>query len=330
MFSYTVLNYKFYTDLAYKQQVGEIQVPVTRGTLYSAPNSTMENGTVFSTSVDLNDLAIDPQIEWSKQRLAVFLTDVLYKEMCYLTSYNDCYDDMLRFLRVLEIPDFDASEEAIKEKILERVQTKISKNKVDSVRLRESLTAEQQAEVLSWNILWVYPNDSWLYVNPEEILQKDYFAQQYMNMFWGNKEDIIHAIRQRDLRYIPIYQKLSLLGSDELQQYIDEEKIALKQGVLEKEESIGGFIILSPHPQRIYPERSIGSQIVGFLDNSWVWHYGIEWYFQELLKWNPGEQVGKKDIRWRTIDTSWFWDDDKWAEEWADIHTSIDRNIQKR
>lgn len=73
--------------------------------------------------------------------------------MCYLTSYNDCYDDMLRFLRVLEIPDFDASEGAIKEKILERVQTKISKNKVDSVRLRESLTAEQQAEVLSWNIL---------------------------------------------------------------------------------------------------------------------------------------------------------------------------------
>lgn len=63
MFSYTVFNYKFYTELAYKQQVGEIQVPVTRGTLYSAPNSTMENGTVFSTSVDLNDLAIDPQIE---------------------------------------------------------------------------------------------------------------------------------------------------------------------------------------------------------------------------------------------------------------------------
>jgi len=62
-FSYTVLNYNFYTDLAYKQQVGEVKVPVTRGTIYSAPNLSIQDGTVFSTSVDLNDLAIDPQIE---------------------------------------------------------------------------------------------------------------------------------------------------------------------------------------------------------------------------------------------------------------------------
>jgi cell division protein FtsI/penicillin-binding protein 2 len=58
-FSYTVLHYDFYNELAYKQQVGKVEIPVTRGTIYSAT----ENGTVFSTSVDLNDLAIDPKIE---------------------------------------------------------------------------------------------------------------------------------------------------------------------------------------------------------------------------------------------------------------------------
>jgi cell division protein FtsI/penicillin-binding protein 2 len=65
-FVYTVLNYNFYTELAYNQQVGEVEIPVTRGTLYSSPNSSMQNGTVFSTSVDLNDIAIDPQIEGDK------------------------------------------------------------------------------------------------------------------------------------------------------------------------------------------------------------------------------------------------------------------------
>jgi hypothetical protein len=48
----------------------------------------------------------------------------------------------------------------------------------------------------------------------------------------------LYSIRQRDLRYIPIFQKLSLIGSDEILQYIEEESQALRQGVLEKEESI--------------------------------------------------------------------------------------------
>jgi cell division protein FtsI/penicillin-binding protein 2 len=58
VFSHTVVHHKFYKDLAFKQQVGKVSVPVTRGTIYSATNS----GTVFSTSVSLYDIAIDPQM----------------------------------------------------------------------------------------------------------------------------------------------------------------------------------------------------------------------------------------------------------------------------
>lgn len=329
-FSYTVLNYKFYSELANKQQTWEIQVPVTRGTIYSAPNVTMENGTVFSTSVDLNDLAIDPQIEGDKGKLALFLTDILYKEMCHLNSYTDCYDDMLRFMRVLEIEDFDNTQSYVKEKILARVSEKISKNKVTSSRLRENLSPEEIALVLSWNIVWVYPNESGLYVNPEEITQREIFADLYVASFGGNTENVLYNIRQRDLRYIPIFQKLSLTSSDEVANYIEEENKALRQWILEKEESIGGFIILSPHPQRIYPERSVGSQIIGFLDNAGKGHYGLEGYFNDLLKGNPGERVGKKDIRGRSIDPVSYGDEDKWAEEGVNIETTIDRNIQKK
>jgi cell division protein FtsI/penicillin-binding protein 2 len=35
-FAYTVLEYEFYDGLAYKQQVGEVEIPVTRGTIFSA------------------------------------------------------------------------------------------------------------------------------------------------------------------------------------------------------------------------------------------------------------------------------------------------------
>lgn len=329
-FSYTVLNYKFYEELAYNQQVWEIQLPVTRWSVYSAANASMKQGTVFSTSVDLNDLAVDPQIGGDKSKLAVFLTDILYKEMCYLSSYSDCYDDMLRFMKVLEIPEFEQSEEYVKAMILERLQTRLAKTKVDSVRIKDFLTPEQESLVLSWNITWVYPNETGLYVNPQEIIQKDLFAQYYVNTFWGNQQDIIHAVRQRDLRYIPIFQKLSLLWSDEIEKHISEERQALKQWVLSKEESIGWFIILTPRPQRIYPERNVSSQIIGFIDNAGKWHYGLEWYFNDILKWNPWEQVARKDTQWRIIDAASLQGDDKWSIEWVDIYTTIDRNIQKK
>ena len=68
-FSYTVLNHSFYRELADRQQIGEVELPVTRGTIYSQANASLSNGSVFSTSVDLNDIAIDPQIEGNKQKL---------------------------------------------------------------------------------------------------------------------------------------------------------------------------------------------------------------------------------------------------------------------
>ena len=32
-------------------------------------------------------------------------------------------------------------------------------------------------------------------------------------------------------------------------------------------ESIYHFLILEPHPTRFYPEKHMGSQIIGFVDN---------------------------------------------------------------
>jgi hypothetical protein len=187
---------------------------------------------------------------------------MLYKEMCYLRDNDDCYNDMLRFLRVLEIPDFVYSQEYIQGLLLDKLIEKISKNKVTSVRMRENLSAQDEAALLALGIAGVYPSPNGLYVNPEELEQVSLFSEKYVELFGGNAQDVEYAARKRDLRYIPIYQKLSLISSDEVEQYIDDERQALKQGVIQKEGSIGGFIILTPHAQRIYPERSIGSQII--------------------------------------------------------------------
>lgn len=325
-FSYTVSNHDFYSGLALNQQLGEVKVPVTRGTVFTAKWENMSNGTVLSTSVDLNDLAIDPQIEGDKEKLKSFLTDILYKEMCYLKDNSDCYDDMLRFLRVLEIKDFRADKAYVKWMIADRLDIKLESNRVTSVKLLWDVSPSQEQEIFTWNMSGVYPSENWLYVNPEELSEKELFATKFIDLFWGDYNDILYAVRGRDLRYIPIYNKLSLLGSDEIEQYIKDERLI----TTDKSDTIGGFIILTPHAQRIYPERNIASQIIGFTDNSGTGRYGIEWYFDDLLRGNEWEHVRKKDVLWRPVWDISFSEEDIWVLEWADIHTTIDRNVQKK
>lgn len=329
-FSYTVINHDFYDDLAYNQQVWEIEIPVTRGSIYSFPSIQWKDPTVFSTSVDLNDIAIDPQIEGDKVKLQEFLTEILYKEMCYINSSRECYNKLLRFLRVLEIPEYVYTEEFIKDIISQNVEQRILKNKITSVKLRETVSPEDELIINSWNLTGVYPSLNWLYVNPEELVNIDVFASRYVSLYWGDIEDIMYASRKRDLRYVPIYQKLSIAWSDEIEQYMSDENQALAQWIIDEQESIGWFIILNPHAQRIYPENSVWSQILWFLDNSWVWRYGLEWYFDEQLRWNPWELTIKKDTKWRNIDPVSFWDDNISALEWVDIKTTIDRNVQRK
>ncbi|NDK09522.1 penicillin-binding protein 2 [Candidatus Gracilibacteria bacterium] len=328
-FSYTVINYGFYNSLAYNQQVGEVEIPVTRGTLYSAATTTLENGSVFGTSVDLNDLAIDPQIKGDKGKLGIFLTNLVYKEICYLKESEECYNDMLRFLKVLEINDFNQEEEYLKGLISKEIVERISKTKVTAVRLKDSLSPDEESQTIKWGIKGVYPGPNGLYVNPEELVQVEAFVEKYIDLFGGAEKDVLTSIRKRDLRYIPIYRKLSLLASDELSQYISDENQALSQGVIEDEDSIGGFMILNPHAQRIYPERDVASQLIGFIDSEGRGHYGIEGYFDDILKGSPGEKVSKKDTQGRTIDPISLDEDELGALEGANVYTTIDRNIQK-
>lgn len=41
---------------------------------------------------------------------------------------------------------------------------------------------------------------------------------------------MLYQVRQRDLRYIAMYQKLSILASDKITQFIADENQAISQG----------------------------------------------------------------------------------------------------
>jgi len=325
MFTYTVVDYKFYKTLADKQQIWEVIVPVTRWTIYSSGD--ME--TVLWTSLNLNDVAIDPQMKWDKDKLAYFLQDIIYKQICYLKSRIVCKDNLLKYLKVLDIEWYQPTEEFIKKMLLERIQKKLLETKVTSVLLDQELNNEQISRIVQLWLTWIYPTWNYIYVNPEEISSNVLVAGKLSTIMNFSKEELEYLIRKRELRYIPVINKLSINVSEYLKKYLDDEKEATRKWILDIDKSIYKFFILTPKPNRLYPESDVASQIIWFVDNAWEWHYWIEWQFNNILRWNNWKIVSRKDIKWRIIDPISL-DKNDLTWEWANIVLTIDRNIQKK
>jgi len=326
VFSYTVFSYDFYKNLADKQQISTDKVPVTRWAIYSDS----QQRTVVATSVNLDNLAIDPQVGWDKQKLWEFLTDIVYEQFCKNKRNQDCYNAMLKFLRVLEIPDFSFDREYVRWLISKKVVEKISKQKVTSVLLPFELDQEKLSRVESLSLAGIYVGDTNVYANPEEITDIDYTVSRIQEVVSYDSDDLKYLLRSRDLRYVPIINRISISNSERIKLYIQEEFQAIKKWLLDTDNSIYRFIILEPNPSRFYPENEVWSQIIWFVDNDGNGQYGIEWYFHDILKWEASEVISRKDIKWRVINPIDFNESQEVSLKWANIKTTIDRSIQKK
>ncbi len=323
-FSYTVTNKDFYSSLANKQQLWEVETPVNRGNIYFSDGKSL-----MATSVSLNDLSVDPSMPGNKKKLGIFLTNIVYKELCTKKSEQECYDSLRRYLKVLSIEDFQFDEDFIKDLITKNIEAKVSKENITSVLLKEETTEEEQDQIERLTFSWIYINQWWsLYVNPEEISDPDSVAQALSSILWWDVETMKKSIRKRKVRYLPIIKKLSILWYEDVKEYIEEERKGIKLWTVKQEDQIYKFLILEPHADRFYPEKKLWSQIAWFLDNKLNGHYWVEWYYDSLLKWSSGKTIMIRDSRGRPIDPFSISLEDS-VSWWAEIQTTIDRNIQK-
>jgi len=83
-------------------------------------------------------------------------------------------------------------------------------------------------------------------------------------------------------------------------------------------------ILVAPENVRFYPEGNLASHILGFVDAEREGRYGLEGYFNEILKGFKGELSSEKDARGRPINVEKMTK----AQQGATIITTLDRDIQ--
>jgi len=216
----------------------------------------------------------------------------------------------------------------IKNLISIEIQNKLSKTKVTNVVLSESLEEDKINEIKKLALLGTSIDLGNLYAHPEEINDQKLTSSKLAPIIGYDLGTLEQLLKKRDIRYIPILSKISTTISDEIENYQRDESQALKKRIISNEERVGAFIILNWNPSRYYPEKEVASSVIGFVDWDWVWHYWIEGYFNDQLKWNKWFIKTKKDIQWRTIEP--LSSEDESINAWVDINLTLDRNIQKK
>jgi cell division protein FtsI (penicillin-binding protein 3) len=82
-------------------------------------------------------------------------------------------------------------------------------------------------------------------------------------------------------------------------------------------------IYVQKEPERVYPQRSLASQVIGYVNVDQQGQGGIEYALDKLIKGKPGHTLVTKDARRRGVDRS-----EVAAQSGSSVTLTIDENIQ--
>ncbi len=147
-------------------------------------------------------------------------------------------------------------------------------------------------------------NSSWtISVNPKDIPDKQLFADLLSKNINQSSKQILSLLDNPN-SYVIIQKNLS--GND-------LDKI--------KELNLKG-LSWQNIPERFYPQGEMASQVLGFLGGEGLGQYGIEGYYEDILKGKSGVQVKRSGLN------SLFSDKKSVSLNGADLYLTIDYNIQ--
>lgn len=146
--------------------------------------------------------------------------------------------------------------------------------------------------------------DSWSFsVNPKDIKDKEIFAETLGSRMDQSQEQILSKLNSDD-SYVVIAKDLS---TDKM----EEIKLLNLKG-----------LSWQNNPDRFYPQGQMASQTLGFLGGAGSGQYGIEGYYEDILKGEIGIQKEEKGLN------SIFSNSDKASLDGSDIYLTVDYNIQ--
>ncbi|OGD65800.1 hypothetical protein A2215_01120 [Candidatus Berkelbacteria bacterium RIFOXYA2_FULL_43_10] len=143
-------------------------------------------------------------------------------------------------------------------------------------------------------------------VVPQHIKDKEGAASKLSGLTGVSRDEIFTKINN-DKLYVPAIKRgLSLADADMI-----------------KKEKISG-VYLIPENVRYYPEKSLASQLLGFVNAEGKGNYGVEGHYDKELLGTSGMMVGEQDTLGRVISLI----ENKDAQDGTSYVLTLDRSVQ--
>jgi len=145
-----------------------------------------------------------------------------------------------------------------------------------------------------------------IWVVPHQVKDKNKLAGELSSYLDLSKDDIFGKINNDKLYIPPIKQGLVLDNAKKIE-----------------DQNFPGVYVM-PEYSRYYPEGSLASQLLGFVNGDGIGNYGFEGHYNEELKGKEGNVVGEKDTLGRMISLL----DQKDPQDGISYVLTIDRSVQ--
>lgn len=196
----------------------------------------------------------------------------------------------------LDIPDLTE----VRRLFARDIERRISEKRVTFVPLKYSATKEELQKIAELNIIGIRVNEEnkLVFGDPEEVNQQKLqeISRRVAEVIGVDASQIAHSLRSRPLRYVPVMRRLSPQTTLEIKQLKlasmketnERRKNAATRAEVEKIQDPLRSIALIPEHWRFYPDGTIASHVVGFMNDLQEAQYGVERTFDGQLRGQEG------------------------------------------
>jgi len=314
-----------YRSLAQAQHYGGVKLPAKRGEIFSRDSKTGETN-ILATNTTLDLVYVDPLITTDPARTAdtlanMLLTDAFHascmkgEEDCpreLVPFYASAFDPLVRWNLThtggllepvpsgslppsfLKLPDLAEARRLFARDIEKRISGK----RVTFVPLLYGATKLQMEAVAAARIpgITVMRDTELIYADPEEVPQSGVptIARALGGALQIDQSRMEDLLRSRPLRYVAVMHRLppelSLkIKEEQLKNYKEAVARARETSAVSQEPDylLRSVALLSEH-WRYYPDGTVASHVVGFLNAVQEPQYGVERMFNTQLRGQEG------------------------------------------
>ncbi len=311
LFQLQVMDHTDYSEAANDQHFGAITLNAKRGEILVRDTHSGDLSKL-ATNTTLDLVYVDPFIinETEKVEIAKKLAPLLFTK----SDYRACDEDPDECdYSIIDEPDLNSSvlvdtvwalddeqpvevtptEKTVKtyskmiDEVAAKTLRKISKTEVDFVVLAREAEADLMSNVVNENFsgIFVDPKRFMIYADPTLITESELstVSQKLAQLLDYGVIELKKKLSRRKVRYVFLRNRIEPDVSRKI------KALALKG------------VVLLPEHWRFYPEASLASHIVGFLNRDGIGQYGVEGYFNTELEGKKGTIYAEKDPLGRQI-----------------------------